>query len=262
MIDWLYNLPEAALLVIPAATLALLVVFLPRFLQRLPWLAPSDANTDFVIRMQATLFTLTSLLLAFTLVQADINFRQADSLVAAEAARIDQFDRLLTRYGEQSARDVRPLLRAYALSIIHDEWPEMLNGNVNGNAATSAAFTPVSRHILAIDPETTRQGLILAEMLKSLDAIAEARAARLNTVGLGLPIIYWQVVLFALAGLIVVSCTIQQTAFRTSVLAIQVAVIGAFVGFVFIMDQPFKGDTAVGPDSFVQILARMERRVY
>lgn len=258
MIDWLYTLPEPVLLSLPVAVLVLLLVLLPRLVQRLPWFAPSDAHTDFVVRMQGSLFTMTSVLLAFTLVQADINFRQADSLVSAEAARIDQLDRLLTRYGDEAAQEVRPQLRAYALSIPRDEWPAMLQGG--GSDATSAAFTPISRRILAMQPETPRQTLIMGEMLKSLDALAEARAQRLNLIGLGLPEVYWEVVLFALAMLVGVSCMIQQTVFRSAVLAAQAAAIGAFVGFVFIMDQPFKGRTAISPSPFIDSVARMERR--
>ena len=34
----------------------------------------------------------------------------------------------------------------------------------------------------------------------------------------------------------------------------------AFVGFVFHMDQPFKGQNGVSPDALVQVMARMARR--
>ena len=125
---------------------------------------------------------------------------------------------------------------------------------------TGPQFAPISRRILAISPAGGRQSLIFAEMLKSLDAIAELRAAQLGAVSLGLPAIYWDVVLFALALLIFVTCGIEQTPFRTVVLASQAAVIGAFVGFVFLMDQPFKGQNGVSPDALVQVMGRMARR--
>jgi hypothetical protein len=257
MIDWLYGLPEPLLLAVSSAILVGLMVFLPALVRRLPGMAPNDANTDFVLRIQTTLFTMTSLVLTFTLVQADINFRQVDSLVSAEAARIEQFDRLLTRYGSAAAAMVRPLLRAYAQSIVNEEWPSMLSGD---NGATGRTFAPISRRVLAISPAGGRESLIFAEMLKSLDAIAESRAARLNALSIGLPAIYWDVVLFAVAMLLFVSCAVERTAFRAIVLAAQAAVLGAFIGFVFVMDQPFKGQTAISPDTLVQVIARMERR--
>jgi hypothetical protein len=38
------------------------------------------------------------------------------------------------------------------------------------------------------------------------------------------------------------------------------AVLGAFIGFVFIMDQPFKGHSAVDPQVIVQTIAIIEAR--
>ncbi|MBS0519430.1 MAG: DUF4239 domain-containing protein [Proteobacteria bacterium] len=258
MIDWLYTLPELSVLGLTILILVALIVFLPRLIRHIPGLAPSDAHSDFVLRMQATLFTMTSLVLAFTLVQADINFRQADALVSSEAARIDQLDRLLTRYGSDQARAVRPMLKAYAQSIVDREWPAMLRDK--GDRTTDQAFAPISRHILALNPTSNRETLIMGEMLKSLDAIADLRASRLNIVTVALPLLYWYVVLFAVAMLIFVSCTIQQTAFRAIILSAQAAVVGAFLGFVFVMDQPFKGDGAVDPDAIVRVIARMQAR--
>ena len=104
MIDWIYSLAEPVTLALSVSILVALIVFLPRLVRRLRWMAPSDSNTDFAMRIQTTLFTMTSLVLTFTLVQADINFRQVDTLVAVEAARVEQLDRLLTRYGSYRGR--------------------------------------------------------------------------------------------------------------------------------------------------------------
>jgi hypothetical protein len=258
MIDWLYHLPEPLIMALAAVLLAILSVALPRLVRRLPRLMPSDYNTDFVIRIQSPVFTMTSIVLAFTLVQADKNFREVETLVGTEAAQINQLDRLLTRYGDPQTVAVRPLLLAYARSIVNEEWPAMLRDH--GNAATGLAFAPISRRVLAISPAEGRQSLIFAEMLRSLDAVAESRAARLNTLAIGLPAIYWEVMLFAVAVLMFVSSTIEQTPFRTAVLAAQMAVLGAFVGFVFLMDQPFKGDTAVTPKALSQVISLIEAR--
>ena len=38
------------------------------------------------------------------------------------------------------------------------------------------------------------------------------------------------------------------------------AVLGTFIGFVFSMDQPFKGRSAVNPQAIVQIIAVIEGR--
>jgi len=255
MFNWLYALPEILLLLLAMATLALAVVYGPRLVRRIPAVAPGP---EFSQPLQNTLFTLVGLALTFTLVQADINFRQAESAVTTEAARLDQFDRLLTRYADPRTNAVRPLLVSYTRAIVEHDWPAMLADRQD--EVTTKAFTPISRSVLAIEPGSPRQTLILGEMLKSLEGIAEARAVRLGLATIALPGIYWAVVLFAVAVVVFVSCSIPRTPYRTMLLAGQAAVLGAFVGFVFVMDQPFKGQTAIGPDSFVQTIARMQAR--
>jgi len=258
MINWLYSLPEVLLIGMASGLLAALMTVLPRLVQRLPVLAPADAHTDFVVRVQATLFTMNSLMLAFTLVEADGNFRRADALVSGEASQIDRLDRLLTRYGDPAALELRPDLRAYARSIIEDDWPRMIVGGESEK--TRQAFTPISRGILALTPSPGRQTEIYSGILRAFDAVAEARDARLNAAGDGLPALYWIVVLFAAGMLLLVSSTMQVTPFRAVILGCQAAVLGAFIGFVFVMDQPFKGDTSVGTEHYVRALKHMNGR--
>jgi hypothetical protein len=258
MIDWLYNLPEAAILVLTVVVIVGLMATLPLAVRRIPWMRPSDLNTDFVVRTQATLFTMTSLVLTFTLVQADINFRQADALVTNEASRIDQLDRLLTRYGDADVAKARPLLRAYATSLVKDEWPVMLKDQRHDN--TAQTFAALSRRILAINPANERQNLVLGEMFRTLDTMADVRAQRLSIVTIRLPPLYWWVVVLAVAMLLFVSSSIQQTPFRRTILCAQAAVVGGFLGFVFIMDQPFRGETAIQPDAIVSAIQRIDAR--
>jgi Protein of unknown function (DUF4239) len=258
MIDWLYNLPEAAILVLTVVVIVGLMATLPLAVRRIPWMRPSDLNTDFVVRTQATLFTMTSLVLTFTLVQADINFRQADALVTNEASRIDQLDRLLTRYGDADVAKARPLLRAYAMSLVKDEWPVMLRDQRHDN--TAQTFAALSRRILAINPANERQNLVLAEMFRTLDTMADVRAQRLSIVTIRLPSLYWWVVMLAVTMLLFVSSSIEQTSFRRTILCAQAAVVGGFLGFVFIMDQPFRGETAIQPDAIVGAIQRIDTR--
>src|SRR5271156_3412889 len=93
-----------------------------------------------------------------------------------------------------------------------------------GHEATGRAFALISRRILAMSPQTTRQSLIFAELLKSLDSISGFRAARLDSLSARLPRIYWVVILFTVATLLFVSSILAQTRFRTIGLACQMAV--------------------------------------
>lgn len=258
MIDWLYSWPEFWLVATSTILLASLTAVAPLLTQRVPFLKPTDAGFEFVIRMQAPLFTMTALILTFTLVEAERNFRQVSAEVTTEASQINQLDRLLTRYDGPQAQLVRPLLLAYARSIVQDEWKKMLRGTAS--EATGMAYSAVSQSIFALDPKPGRQSLIYSEMLKSLDVMAESRTRRLDSVNVGLPTLYWEVILFAVLVVLFVGSTIQQTPYRTSILVAQMAVLGTFVGFAFVMDAPFKGETAVTGESIVRVVDLMEKR--
>jgi len=258
MTQWLYTFPEPLLLTLSATFLAGVILALPKLTQRVPFLRANEANTDFVLRMQVPIFTMTALVLAFTLVQADANFRRADPQVTAEASQINQLDRLLARYGAPPATAARPLLLAYARSIVTDEWPQMVK--TGGSARTAGFYTPVSRAILALDPEAGRESLIYSEMLKLLESIAASRDARLDSVKIALPPIYWEVIGFAVLVLLMVSATVMPSPYRRAVLAGQMAVLGAFIGFAFIMDQPFKGETVVLSEAISHAADAMARR--
>lgn len=258
MIDWLYSFPDWLLNAGWAVLMAAAITALPFLTQRLPWLRPTPENTDFVLRLQATLFTVTSIVVAFTLVQAEANYRKVDSLVSAEGSSINRLDRLLVRYGDAAAARVRPLLLTYTRSVVADEWPEMLHGG--GSERTQRAFGAVTRGVLALDPQSSRQTMLYGEILRAFDAIAESRDSRLNAVTVSLSASFWEVVAFAVVILLFVSSAIERTRFRAVVLACQMAVLGSLIGFVFIVDQPFKGRSAVDPQPLQQAIALMEAR--
>lgn len=60
--------------------------------------------------------------------------------------------------------------------------------------------------------------------------------------------------------LLFITSTMGRSAFRAYVLSAQMAVMGVFIALVFIMDQPFKGQTAVDAQPMKQAIVRMESR--
>jgi hypothetical protein len=113
MTDWLYTLSDWVLLLGAATLLAGATFVLPSLVRHLPHLAPGAENSEFALRMQPTLFTATALVLVFTLVGVEANFRKAEAVVATEASHINRLDRLLARYEDPSALQIRTRLRVY-----------------------------------------------------------------------------------------------------------------------------------------------------
>lgn len=97
MIDWLYSFRDSVLIAASTLLAAFAVVLLPRLIRLLLPAVLTAENTDFIFRLHGTLFTLTGFALAFTLVQAQANSRNADSVMTTEASHINNLDRLLVR---------------------------------------------------------------------------------------------------------------------------------------------------------------------
>ena len=147
VIDWLYSLPDWLLLVACAAVLAGLITVLPLVTHRLPWLGPRRGEQPTsCCALQATLFTATSFVIAFTLVEAESNYRKVDALVSAEASQ-HQPPRPAAGALRPPRRRMqsRPHLLAYARSIVVDEWPLLAHGG--GSDKTQDAFAPVSHAV-------------------------------------------------------------------------------------------------------------------
>lgn len=71
---------------------------------------------------------------------------------------------------------------------------------------------------------------------------------------------YWIVVLFSATMIVLVSNTRSPSRFRTVLLACQMAVLGGLVGFVFVTDQPFLGETSVDTRDDARTLRHMDTR--
>lgn len=258
MMNWLYVLPDGLIVAVFTGFFGGAVVLLPYLLAIFRLFRPNADNTDFILRIQSSLFAMTAFALAFTLVQAQGNFRRVEGIVLAEAAQINTLDRLLTRYGEESVSAIRPSLLVYAQSIVKDEWPKLIDEG--DSAVTARAFVPVAQAITAINASSGRQTSLYSEMLKSLDVIAESRESRIDAAKIALPAVYWVVVWLAMGVLVAASCAVVRTSFRTFFLAAQAAILGAFIGVVFITDHPFKGQTSVGPDALNKVIVAIKTR--
>ena len=258
MPDGLCSFPDATIVLMFAALAAVSIVVLPLIFRPIRICRLNFDHTEFTLRIYGTLFTLCGFALAMTLVQAQAIFRHAESMVASEAAHINNLDRLLTRYGDPAITGLRPALLGYVNSIVKEEWPAMAHDR--DSEKTRLALVPVAVAITAITPAPGRQTTLYAEMLKSLDFITELREERLDSVHVALPSVYWDVVFFAMIVLMVAASAIQRTPFRTLLLAGQAAFLGAIIGVVFITDHPFKGQTSVGTNAMDKAIAMMKAR--
>jgi hypothetical protein len=255
--DDLYSLGEIGVIALFGAVTAACFVAAPYMGRKLGWTVPNKDRADYIIRAQATLITVTGMVLAFSLVQAQGSLRRTEELVVKEASTLNILDRLLVRYGDQGA-ELRPLLRAYTTSIIEDEWPALRHGQ--RSTATSVKLTPLSRTVFQLDPQTARQVTIYGEMIKSIDEMADEREQRVSAANLRLHAEFWLVAFLLGLILVALSTVIEAVAHHTVSIAAQGLALALLAALVFCSDRPFKGNISVAPTPIVKVLAIMKAR--
>jgi len=203
--------------------------------------------------------TLLALIVAFSLVQAVSTYRQTEHIIRQEAVRINNLDRLLTRYGNSEATDpVRIALKEYAQSIVVDEWPEMDVGH--HSAKTEALFKPVSKGIIEMKPSNPRENSIYNEMLKLSDSLADSRNDRLDAAEFAIPNIFWLIIIVMLVAKTVLSAFAERTRAADIVIGAQMVCFATLLCLTFSFDEPLKGDAGLKPLPIIEVIEIINKR--
>lgn len=250
IVDFLRDLPSAAVYAAFMTAGAVLAALSCRLVAPLVGTPPTKEMLDVAMRTTAAVTAALTLTLAFCAVQARSQMTDAQRSVHAEAAAIGGLLRLADRLGEP-AHGLAPAIAAYLRSITEQEFPAM--AAIGRHPATQhlAEAVEAAAHAVAV----ATAGSLAADMLKEADEVETAREERLQAAAVALPREFWVLILL-LAGLVLASGTLYPPrAHVVAMLAIQAAGLGALVAFVFLIEQPFRGEMIVSTEPY-RTLAR------
>jgi len=241
----------AVILIIPTTLLAMAGPILVRRFFDFKQLRTNNEVAGFKF---ATVGVLYAVLLAFAVIVVWEKFNQAGSEVAKEAGAAATVYRLIRGIDPEHAAAIRKATTGYLNSAITSDWPAMANGKQS--RATTEALNEVYQATLKFHSFGGDEGLILAEILRQIDRISEARRERLVMSDGIVPTIIW-LVLFGGAFL-----TVGFTLFfATENLRAQVLMTGAlsvliFAGLLTVVaiDHPFAGTVTVGPEPLASVV--------
>jgi hypothetical protein len=193
-------------------------------------------------------------LLAFAVVVVWEKFNQAESEVAKEAGAAATVFRLSQGVHPERGAAIREATTDYLTSAIAIDWPAMESGTQS--PATTEALSEIYHAVLKFQSLGTDERLVLAEILRQVDRISEARRERLVMADGIVPAIIWMV-LFGGAFL-----TIGFTFFfGADNLRAQSVMTGAlsvliFAGLLIVVeiDYPFAGTVKVGPEALAAVV--------
>jgi hypothetical protein len=197
---------------------------------------------------------LYAVLLAFAVIVVWERFSETEGQVATEAGASATLYRLADGLGAPTGPAIHGAITTYLESVIDGEWPAMERGEEN--AATTTTLDSLYATVLALQPASDRDGVVLEAMLTQLNILTEARRARLVATSGIVPGVLW-VVLFG--GAVVTICftfffgapNLRAQALMTGILALLICS-GLLV--IVAIEYPFSGDVHVSPESIVKVL--------
>jgi hypothetical protein len=232
----------------------LLAMIAPVLIRRRISLSRLRTNNEVAGFKFATVGVLYAVLLAFAVIVVWEKFNDAESAVAQEAGAAVTIYRLADGLGGPTGRAVRDGLTGYIKSLIVEDWPAMERGRASVSA--THALDTIYTSVMTFNPGDGRDTAVLMETLRQLDALTQARRARLVLASGIVPGIIW-VVLFGGAFL-----TIGFTLFfGTENLPAQAMMTGILSILIFsglliitVVDHPFAGSVKVRPEALEAIL--------
>lgn len=214
-----------------------------------PHFIVQDVDSDFIAGLHAALFTITFLTLGYSLANVGETADKYQQDVVAEANDIKSLDVLLALYDTEDAKILRQDLRAYAKSIVTDEWP--LLANSQGSETTLIFQRKIRANLQHLNPTTGKELAIYSEILKTSAKIVQARSSRIQNSGARLAPQYMATSNIGYLGVLIISALMltQFTWFRFYALIVQVVAVSFIFAATIVLDNPFKGSDKITAES-------------
>lgn len=250
MFYWIYDYPSQYIGALFAAvfvgiTCLWILVFRPIVRS---WVHGKRSANDIVGIALSGFSVLYGLLLGLLAVAAYQNFSNVSDLVSKEAATILALYRDTQGYPQPIRDRLQAKLLEYARFAIEEGWADQRRGVVpTGGTARVVAFFD---DLIAFKPSEKSEEIVHSETLREFNTFVEVRRQRLANVTTGIPTVLWWVV--AIGALLNITLIwLLDTDVRVHLLlgGILSLFLGVVIFLIAALDNPFRGDVSVGPDS-------------
>ena len=212
-----------------------------------------DVDSDFISGLHAALFTITFLTLGYSLSNVTETVDRYQQGVIIEANELKTLDMLATFYDTPSSMQLRQDLRKYALSIVNDEWPQLVTGLGSDN--TLQLQRNMRADLQQFNPTNGKDLAIYSQMLESIPRIVHARNARILNADTKISPQFLAANNIGYLGVLIISALMltQFTWFRFFTLNIQVVAVSFLFAATIALDNPFGGVDRVSPEPILNI---------
>ncbi|MGE0094096.1 MAG: DUF4239 domain-containing protein [Alphaproteobacteria bacterium] len=224
------------------------------------WFQRWSKHSTFEDRLAETahdsFIAIIAFVLALSIANEFDNYSKAREMVRQEALEISRIQRELVAIGP-SAEDARRALKAYAESVVSDEWPSLARRPSNLSQVTQSHLNELWRSIRAVQralgepSENVR--FDLSEYMMNLE---EDRESRLGAAKNLIPTVFWTTMILFAIGESFLSGRRSVRRFGIQINVMHMSAIGLLMALILIFDNPFRGQTSVNPQIILDALRK------
>jgi hypothetical protein len=255
MSDWLLNLPVLWMAVVVFAATYLLTAGIYWVVTRLAVNDRARAFKAVSPGMLPPLGILFALLIGFIAVEVWNNYDKAKGAVATEASALRAVVLLAGTFPEEQKTRIDALIDRYIGVAVNEGWPAMAQRRAT-LSTLPAALIEALHEVLTLTPADDSQRIAQTEMVKAIQAAADARRQRIVVSQSAVGRVKWAgILLQGICTLIAIAmvhsdnrlaCAIAMTLFATGI-ALSLLLIAAY-------SRPFAGEISVRPDLLRQVI--------
>ncbi|HXO16755.1 MAG TPA: hypothetical protein VN909_01165 [Candidatus Dormibacteraeota bacterium] len=248
MISWLESLPTATAGIVVVGGIVFAALAIGYLVEKFTSREVRTAHNDRAGFILAVIGVIYAVLLAFVAIGVWERFQQAEMRTYDEAGSLATVYRDAGSFAGKVR--LRAAIRAYALSVIDDEWPRMHRGD--GSPPSNPLLEDASRDIRALPVPSARLSNIQGQMLSAIDTALMDRQTRLTVDSSGINVIMW--VALVAGALVTISFTYLFGFDKTIMQELMIGGLSFLIALVLFLivalDYPFRGSIAVPPEAF------------
>lgn len=199
-----------------------------------------------------------AVLLGFTVLNAQDRFNEVHQTIENEANLVADLFRDAAAFDPDEQESARSALRAYAISVVKDEWPMLAEEKLDKRM--SKVFQSVWHAYYDIDPQTDQQRAWYAASISRLNELNNARLVRFYNTQESLGPMMWT--LLIVGAMITTSFSYFFYCGNLKAQILMTSMIAGSVSFMLFLtlslDHPFLGDQGIHPIAFERVLDLFE----
>ncbi len=248
------NLLIAFTFALLAAALSIVMAKLGR---RIMPLKLDTESHEIATNIQKSLIAFAVLLLAFAIGEARQNLANANEAVNVEALKIKQFDHHLALQNSDEIQAARRALANYTFSLIHKEWPALASQNISDLQVTRDQLEVLANELDKIATFSKDKSEQFQLLKHDFDALEKAHDTIIEKAQHAIPSLFWSMMLSLVMVSMLFNARYQATLTNHVLIGSHMAVIGASIAFLAMLDAPFRGETSVRPQAIEQVCVKL-----